>query len=433
LNGSCARDMLRVIYDVSVFGLAHAYPHARAGIHRVVESVARGLAASKECSLSFCATALPQSVDDSWAYLQSSEEFRRVPFHGRGLDRVIPEKLQSLNAKIETAAPAKRLLLKSARRTLLYANKHVRPTLPIAPSALKRADVFHSPYYSIPADVRAVKGLKRFVTVYDLIPILYPQFCGEGVAEGARKILESVGRDDGFICISQATKDDLCNYKSEIDASRVFVTHLAASDFFYRCTDPDRISLVREKYRIPNAPYLLSLSTLEPRKNIDHIIRSFVRLIQEQRIKDLYLVLTGNKGWKYEQIFETLSGCKPARDRIILTGYVADEDLAALYSGALAFVYPSFYEGFGLPPLEAMQCGTPVITSNASSLPEVVGDAGIMLDPTDIEGLCHSMLSIYESQALRESMSEKSLERAKRFNWEKCVRETIGAYKTLPG
>jgi glycosyltransferase involved in cell wall biosynthesis len=298
---------------------------------------------------------------------------------------------------------------------------------------LKRADVFHSPYYSIPESVRTVTSLKRFLTVYDLIPILHSQYCGAGVEEGARKILDSVGPEDGFICISHATRDDLCNYKSEIDASRVFVTHLAASEFFYRCSDQESVSLVREKYGIPDAPYFLSLSTLEPRKNIDHSIRCFARLIEEQGLKDLYLVLTGMKGWKYEEIFETLSGCKSAKDRIILTGYVADEDLAALYSSALAFVYPSFYEGFGLPPLEAMQCGTPVITSNTSSLPEVVGEAGIMLDPTDVDGLCHSMLSIYESRTLREDMSRKSLERAKRFNWQKCVRETIEAYKILPG
>ncbi len=134
-------------------------------------------------------------------------------------------------------------------------------------------------------------------------------------------------------------------------------------------------------------------------------------------------------GWNYDKIFETLESCNSLKDSIILTGYVADEDLAALYSGALAFVYPSFYEGFGLPPLEAMQCGVPVITSNTSSFPEIVKDAGIMVDPTDTDAICSSILEIYRDPSLRKTMSQKSLERASFFSWDNCTRGTIAAYK----
>ena len=204
----------------------------------------------------------------------------------------------------------------------------------------------------------------------------------------------------------------------------------ADRDRFYVCEDSQKVKSIRSKYRIPDTPYILSLGTLEPRKNIDTLIKGFARLVQEQNLKDLHLVLVGTHGWQYEKIFDEISKSGSVKDRIIFTGYVDDADLAALYSAALVFVYPSFYEGFGLPPLEAMQCGTPVITSNTSSLPEVVGDAGIMLDPKDTDGLCHSIFEIYGQSALRESMSRKSSEQAKKFSWEKCIQETIDVYKT---
>jgi glycosyltransferase involved in cell wall biosynthesis len=142
------------------------------------------------------------------------------------------------------------------------------------------------------------------------------------------------------------------------------------------------------------------------------------------------LVLVGNLGWKYESIFSELTATEGLRDRIIITGYVSNEDLAALYSDALFFVFPSLYKGFGLPPLEAMQCGVPVITSNTSSLPEVVGDAGIMVNPNDADALCQAMLNIHGNPLLRAQLSSNALERSKQFSWRKSANETIKAYKT---
>ncbi|HTP65773.1 MAG TPA: glycosyltransferase family 1 protein, partial [Geobacteraceae bacterium] len=131
----------------------------------------------------------------------------------------------------------------------------------------------------------------------------------------------------------------------------------------------------------------------------------------------------------YDKIFAELARHDFSRERVIVTGYVADEDLAALYSGAIAFVYPSLYEGFGLPPLEAMQCGVPVITSNTSSLPEVVGDSGILVDPRDADALCAAMLSLYKDSDRREMLAQSALQRAAEFSWKRCVDETVRAYK----
>ena len=420
-----------MIYDISVLGHAQFQIYMRAGIFRVAHEVARGLNASEECDLSFCATAVFESIDECLAYLDNDGELRDVPLPHPRFHRWVTKKLHSLNDRIDRSALPANLGLRAIRKPLLYADRLLDPYVSIAPEVIEQADIFHSSYHPIPQQAAAARDLKKFLTVYDLIPILYPKYCKSGVEEFTKHILRSTGPEDSFICISNATRDDLCNYKQDVVPSRVFVAYPAASDLFYRCDDSERISEVRRKYRIPDAPYLLSLSTLEPRKNIPQTIRCFARLIQEQHINDLNLVLVGTEGWKYEEIFETLSNCKPARSRIILTGYVPDEDLAPLYSGALAFVYPSFYEGFGLPPLEAMQCGTPVITSKNSSFPEVVGEAGIMLDPTDEDNLCQSMLALYESQSLRKELSLKSLKQAEKFTWEKCVQATISAYKTV--
>jgi glycosyltransferase involved in cell wall biosynthesis len=422
---------VKVIYDISVLGHAQFQIYMRAGIFRVAHEVARGLNASEECDLSFCATAAFESIDECLAYLENDGELRDVPLPHPKFRRWFTKKLHSLNHRIDRAALPANLALRAIRKPLLYADRAIGPYVPIAPEVIEQADVFHSSYHAIPQQVAEARDLKRFLTVYDLIPILYPQYCKDGLDDFAKNILDSAGPEDSFICISNATRDDLCNYKQDVVPSRVFVAYPAASDLFYPCHDPERISQVRRKYGIPDAPYLLSLSTLEPRKNIPQTIKCFARLIHEQRMDDLNLVLVGTQGWKYDEIFETLSNCKPARSRIILTGYVPDEDLAPLYTGALAFVYPSFYEGFGLPPLEAMQCGTPVITSNNSTFPEVVGEAGIMLDPTDEDNLCQNMLALYQSQSLRKDLSLKSLKQAEKFTWEKCVQATISAYKTV--
>ena len=247
-------------------------------------------------------------------------------------------------------------------------------------------------------------------------------------------MLKSIDNNTWVTCISQATKNDLCNYLPSLNPSKVFVTHLAASDVFQKHSDPETTIAVRNRYNIPvHSPYVLSVCTLEPRKNIDHTIRCFVELIKEQKIKDLHLVLTGTVGWDYDKIFDELSSTPGMKNKIILTGYVPDEDLSVLYSDALVFVYPSFYEGFGLPPLEAMKCGVPVITSNTSSLPEVVGNAGITLDPKYSDGLTQSLLELYSKPSLRKEMSLKSISQAQNFSWEKCTSETLSAYKKARG
>ncbi|GAA6621807.1 glycosyltransferase family 4 protein [Scytonema sp. NUACC26] len=431
---------MKVLYDISWLGTGFYHPSCRTGIFRVVENLAYGLKNSQECDLIFCTHGLSMRLCEVLGYLESNPELAEVPLSydcknvklRRGFYTVYRE----LNQKLENVPDSKKfspeiLKLKAFRKALTYVSQSIELFYkPITRDSLAEADIYHSPYEPIPDEItKAATPIKKFLTVHDLIPIIHPEFF-ELDKVLVKKAISSLDPESWVLCVSHSTKNDLCNYSSIIDPSKVFVTHLAASKLFYPCSDSQQIKATCSKYNIPNAPYLLSLSTLEPRKNIDQTIRCFLQLIQQEKIQDLNLVLVGAKGWKYDKIFAEISSHSSLKDRIIATGYVADEDLAAVYSGAIAFVYPSFYEGFGLPPLEAMQCGIPVITSNTSSLPEVVGDAGIMVDPKDTDTLCHSLLELYNQPRLQQSMSQKSLEQAKKFSWEKCTQQTIAAYKT---
>ena len=216
-----------------------------------------------------------------------------------------------------------------------------------------------------------------------------------------------------------------------MNTERVFVTPLAVSNNFYPVNDSDLIKKTLKHYKIDKSPYFLSLCTLEPRKNLDFLIKCFFKLIIENPTLDINLVLVGVSGWKNKTIFIEVQNSPLLKSRVIFTGYVPDQDLSAIYSGAVAFIFPSLYEGFGLPVLEAMQCGTPVISSNSSSLPEVVGDAGILIDPKDEDHLCQAMLDVLTDSNLRESLRKKGLERAKQFSWKKCADQTVEIYKKI--
>ncbi|KAF3885781.1 MULTISPECIES: glycosyltransferase family 4 protein [Nostocales] len=420
---------MKILYDISLLGIGHYDPVNRTGTFRVVENMACGLASLKDINLKFCVSQNLPVLVECLDYLTYNKKLLKKTLAYSKPQEFIARQLYNYNIKLSKShdtLPLK-VLKKFYRIANRLAEKHIHP---LNAKLLQNADVFHSPCFALTSQVKESKNVKKFLTVHDLIPILYPNLFEHNNEEYLKKILNSIDSEDYVTCVSNSTKNDLCNYLKNIDPERVFVTHLAAApDVFYPCSNSEKLVGIRNKYHIPNAAYILSLCTLEPRKNIDHVIRCFAKLIQEQNIKDLYLILVGTKGWSYNKIFEEVANFPLAKERVILTGYVADEDLAALYSGALAFTYLSFYEGFGLPPLEAMQCGVPVISSNTSSLPEVVGDAAIMLDPLDVDGLCQSILEIYNNSSLRETMSLKSIEQAKRFSWERCARETVKAYK----
>lgn len=292
-------------------------------------------------------------------------------------------------------------------------------------------DVFHSPYMPLPSR-EVTKDIARVITVYDLIPIRNPEFADSHGVEHAQRIIDSIVVDrDWVTCISQHTKDEFCEYTG-MSPARVFVAPLAAAPHFHPIHQLDVAAAVRQRYQIPEGDYLLSVAAPQPRKNLSRLIRCFFRLLDEQPHLPANLVLAGatSQGWSYDEVFAAAASSPKHSDRVIFTGHVADEDLAALYSAATGFVYPSLYEGFGLPALEAMACGTPVLTSNTTALPEVVGAAGLMVDPTDEDGLCDAMLKVLGNEQLRQQLARNSLARAAHFSWARCAEDTVKAYRT---
>lgn len=231
-----------------------------------------------------------------------------------------------------------------------------------------------------------------------------------------------------IITISEYIKQELINYL-KISESRITVIYEGVNHEKYkRLSKNDEIM---KKYSIPeDRRMILCVGSEHPRKNFPTLIKAFHKL--KKKYGDVKLVKVGSPQWKGAR-GELLKLIKELnlQNVIIFTGYVSEEDLPGIYNVADLFVFPSFYEGFGLPPLEAMACGCPVITSNTSSIPEVVGDAGIMVDPYDVDGLADAMYEVLTNESLREDMIKRGLKRAKMFSWEKCARETLKVYLSL--
>jgi len=260
---------------------------------------------------------------------------------------------------------------------------------------------------------------KSIVIVYDMSFVLFGQYSDKKNNELLiKQVPKAVRQADVIITISENSKAEIIkSYK--VDPTKIEIISPAVDHKEYFPKNKTEISKVINKYGIIK-DYILYTGTLEPRKNIVGILKSYSLLPKPLREKHS-LVLAGGKGWLDEEIEEKLNELKDLN--IIRTGYVADEDLPAIYSGATVFVYPSFYEGFGMPPLEAMACGLPVITSNNSSLPEVVGDAGIMVNANDIRELTKSIEKVLNSPELQKEMIKKGLKQASKFSWEKSAKK----------
>ena len=288
-------------------------------------------------------------------------------------------------------------------------------------------DVFHSPDFTLPPVWRA----RTVLTVHDLSFLRVPE-CFTGAL---RRYLEqvvprSVRRADQVIADSESTKRDLVELLGT-PAGKVTVIYSGVEPRFRPIADQSTLEAVRRRYNLPER-FILSVGTLQPRKNFITLIEAFSRLKLEDggwRLEDggLKLVIVGGRGWLYEEIFSRVEALG-LQGEVLFPGFVADEHLPVLYNLAEVFALPSLYEGFGLPPLEAMACGTPVVTSNASSLPEVVGDAGLMVEPMDVEGLAAAIGCVLEDGDLRREMVQRGLARAREFTWGRAARQLLEVY-----
>lgn len=290
-------------------------------------------------------------------------------------------------------------------------------------------DILLSPFGVTPGPWKKDPRVVHAHIVYDLIAIKHPEYFAEEGAREVRRIMDSLDRRTIVFAISEYTRQDLLAYRPDLDPDKVIVIPLAAGDRFRPCPDSGVRASMRTKYGIPpSVPYVLSLATLEVRKNMDVVVHALVQHWEQYPASNVHLVLAGMSGWKLAKLREALAMAGRWRHRIVLAGFVEDEDLAALYSDALCFAYLSRYEGFGLPPLEAMACGTPVISSDNSSLPEVVGDAGVLVEASDAPAVAQAVQGIRNSPQWRSDLAARGLRRAALFSWERCahiVTETL--------
>lgn len=276
-------------------------------------------------------------------------------------------------------------------------------------------DIFHGFNWFMPPQ----KLGKKVATVFDTTSILFPGFHNEKTTQLDKMRFTRIAKDaDLILAISENSKKDFLRMNPK---GLVEVVYPAVSDRFNNLEDRKESENILEKYHL--APgYFLSVSTLEPRKNLQNLIEAYLK-----SGLDIPLVLVGRIGWKNEKLIKTLAD----HPQIKIVGYVPDNELKILYQQALCLIYPSFYEGFGLPVLEALKCGTPVISSNTSSLPEVGGEAVLYINPKDIKMISSTMKKIYVNKDLRKKLSEKGLRQVQQFSWVKSAEKLNVLYQKI--
>jgi glycosyltransferase involved in cell wall biosynthesis len=297
------------------------------------------------------------------------------------------------------------------------------------PLRLRRlaADVYHGPAVFLPF----VKlGYRTVVTIHDLVSFLFPQTVPRKYAVYMRLMTRLAARSaDRIIAVSGATRDDLTRILRVPD-DKVVVIHEAVAPEFGAPHDPDAAEAVARRYGI-RRPYCLFVGNLEPRKNLARLVEAF-RLLRTRAVPGgaamPQLVLVGTRGWLYNGILSAVEAGGGAPD-IVFTGYVAPADLPALYSGAACFVFPSLYEGFGLPVLEAMAAGTPVIASRVGAIPEVAGDAALLVDARRPMELAEAMATVLTDAGLRSRLVSRGRARARQFTWESVAERTLSVYE----
>jgi alpha-1,3-rhamnosyl/mannosyltransferase len=309
--------------------------------------------------------------------------------------------------------PAARIALQAAVQGLWY---------PFAvPRAARRAgvDLVHHPRYAVPPE----PGLRApvVVTMHDVLVLAAPELFSAPIRANFRGLAGPLARRAEIVLTgSQASARDIAQHL-RVAPERIHVTPYGVEPRFRPAPAGPAL---RARLGI-DRPYVACVGTLEPRKNLVTALRAFAR-VSERLGDEVALVVVGGRGWRNEAFEEEL---RSVRGKVVLTGFLSDEDLVGVIAGARCFLYPSLHEGFGFPPLEAMACGTPVVTSATSSLPEVVGDAGLLVDPRDVEAVAAAVERVFADDALHDALRAYGLDRAASYTWERCAAGTVAAYR----
>lgn len=288
-----------------------------------------------------------------------------------------------------------------------------------------QVDLFHATDFTLPP---TLPNTKTIVTVHDLSFVRVSDTASPKLKEYLDKVVpRSIGKATHVIADSQATKDDLIElYNTPSDKITVLLSGIDSR--YHVISDLDYLLTMRNKYNIPDVPYIFSIGTIQPRKNYSRLIHA-LKILRDSGY-DLHLVIAGGRGWLEDEMYQTLDETQ-LHEVVHLIGFADDADVAKLYNAAECVAFPSLYEGFGFPVLEGMACGTPVLTSNVSSLPEVAGDAAIMVNPYDIEAIAEALRQIIDDTELRETLIKRGLQQASRFNWENSAINLLKIYKSV--
>ncbi|MEI6666903.1 MAG: glycosyltransferase family 1 protein [Acidobacteriota bacterium] len=288
-----------------------------------------------------------------------------------------------------------------------------------------RVDLFHAPHYVLPPLVPC----RSIVTIHDCIHLMFPQYLPNRLAYlyARGSLAAAATRASRILTVSETSKSDILRY-CNVPADRITVIPNAIDDRLSRAPLEEDIQRTRERYQL-DGPFALYVGNIKPHKNLERLIDAF-HLVRREGFEHLKLLIIGDQISKFPRLRRAVDRYK-LHKHVRFLGFVGDDTLASLYRLATVFVFPSLYEGFGLPPLEALASGTPVVTSNVSSLPEVVGDAAVLVDPYSAASIAEGIQRVLVDPALRESLRIKGLARAKTFSWEASVQRTLDAYREV--
>lgn len=410
---------MQVAIELTPLGSARYSPRNRTGIFRVCAEMVTALAACPEIQLILTAFGCRGEAEAEVRALGVT-----APFHRGSLDRLLQPAVHSAFAPRDWH-PGR--ALSDNRRKAVRTFVQFLELFGGAPgSVARRATVCHSPYHP-PSLVGWTENTKatRIVTVHDVLPLTHPQFFPDGDRTTLSRVLDDIRSNCVAHCVSEYTRKQLIQLVPEA-AERSFTAPLAANLRRFHPSDATTVAELQARLSLGER-YILCVGTLDRRKNLELAVRAFdqVRAVRS----DVQLVLTGAPTRPALPLDEVLEPYPHARSGCVVTGFVSDGDLPALYSGAQLVLYPSLAEGFGLPALEAMACGTPVLASNRTSLPEVVGDSGLTLDVDDPGRWSTAILELLESPERRSVLSQAGLARAREFSWENTARRLVDAYR----
>lgn len=300
----------------------------------------------------------------------------------------------------------------------------------LLPSLLRELNlnILHSPQpFCTLFSFLAKTSFKKVMTIHDVTPLLFPHFYPKSIYLRWRFMFNLISDHiDCIIAVSNNTRDDIIN-TLKFPEEKIVVIHDAYNPIYFQVDKRKSFESVSLQYGI-SSPYLLFVGRLDPRKNIANLLKAFYFLLK--RGVTHHLVLAGEKGWEFVKLAKLIEQLN-IYDYVHILRYVDEEKLHLLYNASELFVYPSLYEGFGMPILEAMSCGTPVVCSNTSSFPEVAGDAAVLVNPLDPEEICHAMYKVLFDEYLREELVKRGFEQVKKFTWRKAAEETLAVYKKL--